>query len=116
MTRDQQAAQALSEGLNCLSAIVESFDVGAPALDLPRNEWLGTLRAMGDALDAILSKEVATSLVAQQADCDSVRRLVGLMLEWTTTRKPRQELRAMAESLLTIFSRRGAESAPGAQK
>ncbi|WP_437593326.1 hypothetical protein [Sorangium sp. So ce1000] len=114
MTRDRQVAQALSEGFNCLSAIVESFDVGVPAHELPRNEWSGTLRAMGDALDAILSNEVATSLVVQQADCDSVRRLVGLVLEWKTTRQPPHELRAMAESLLTIFSRRGAEPAPGA--
>ncbi|XYI03026.1 hypothetical protein ACMHYB_26025 [Sorangium sp. So ce1128] len=116
MTRDRQVAQALSEGLNCLFAIVESLDVGASASELPTNEWLATLRAMGDAFDAILSREVATTLVVRQADCDFVRRLVGLVLDWTTTRQPPQELRTMTESILKIFDRRGTESAPDTQK
>ncbi len=74
MTRERQVAQALSEGLNCPSAIVESLDVGASVSELPTDEWLGTLCAMGDAFDAILSKEVTTTLVVRQADCDFVRR------------------------------------------
>ncbi|WP_437282418.1 hypothetical protein WME90_18140 [Sorangium sp. So ce375] len=116
MTRERQVAQALSEGLNCLSAIVESLDLGAPVSELPTNEWLGTLCAMGDAFDAILSREVTTTLVVRQADRDFVRRLVGLVLEWTTTRQPPRELRTMIESILKIFVRRGTESAPDTQK
>ncbi|WP_437319940.1 hypothetical protein [Sorangium sp. So ce385] len=116
MTRDRQVAQALSEGLNCLSVIVESLDVGAPASEVPRSEWLGALRAMGDAIDAISSREVATTLIVQQADCDIVRRLIALVQEWTTTRQPPQELPVMAQSILKIFDRHSTESSPDTEK
>ncbi|WP_437579799.1 hypothetical protein [Sorangium sp. So ce887] len=116
MTRDRQVAQGLSQGLNCLSAIVESLDIGAPTSELPRDEWLGALHAMGDAFDALLSKDVATTLIVQPSDCDYVRRLVALVLEWTSARQPPQELRPMAESILKIFDGRGTESASEPQK
>ncbi|KYF56404.1 hypothetical protein BE04_10580 [Sorangium cellulosum] len=115
MTRERQVAQALSEGLNCLHAIVESLDVGAPSSELPRDEWSGALRAMGDAFDAIRSREVTTTLIVQQADCDLVRGLGALVQAWTTARQPPQELRAMAESIVMIFDRRRAEPAPDTQ-
>ncbi len=110
MTRDRDVAQALSDGLNCIAAIVGALDADAPAFQAPRPEWAATLHAMEGALTAIASKGVTTSLVVGEEECERVRRLRALVSSWATARLPPQELRAVAESVLAIFDLGGSRS------
>lgn len=116
MAHARRVAEALSDGLNCASAIVDALEVGAPGADLPMDEWVGTLRAMGDALEAILAKEVTTALIVHQGDCDVARRLAALVSDWATTRQPPHEVRAVAVAVLRLSNRSEAESAPDGQE
>lgn len=103
MTRDREVAEALSGGLNCLAAIRAALQAETLPAELPRPEWVATLHAMEQALEAIAAEEVRTALAVGEQDRERVRRVSVLLSEWITHQRSPQELPALVESTLALF-------------
>jgi hypothetical protein len=103
MTRDREIAQAISEGINCIAAIVVALRADASAPKEPNLEWETSLHEMERALDSILAKEVWTSMEVGEEDRDRIRKLCELISGWVKTQVVPGELRVEAESILRFY-------------
>lgn len=103
MSRDREIAEAFSEGLNCIAGIVTALRENASPPKLPQPQWEEALWAMENALEAIASKEVQTSLAVPQEQRESVRRLHVLIGEWTKLGMPPPGLQETAQKILVLF-------------
>lgn len=105
MSRDRQLANALSDGINCIAAIIGSYRSDTP----PSPDWPVVLCEMEAAFDAIAAHEVTTSLEVAAQDREQLRRLNALVSQWIANgRRPPDELHIIAESILALFGDPGA--------
>jgi hypothetical protein len=103
MSRDREIAEAISDGLNCIHAIVAALGAGTPA---PDPEWLVALQEMERALDGVMAKEVVTSMFVSEEERDRVRRIRASIADWTTKGQPPSDLQTVAEAVLRSFGLR----------
>lgn len=103
MSRDREIAEAFSEGLNCIAGIAAALRENASPPKLPQPSWEAALLAMENALEAIASKEVQTSLDLPQEQRENIRRLRALVGEWTSLGMPPRGLQEEAEAILAFF-------------
>ena len=102
MTDSRKAAQAVSEGLNCLAEILDTL-AGNPSVAPNTQAWLSTLRGMHASLLAIASNEVSTSLALPDTTRAELAKVIDLVTDWTTTETPPPSLRPTAASILNAF-------------
>lgn len=98
MSLERETAEALSEGLNAIAGML-----GENAPQGPSPQWAASLDAMENALDAIASNEMKTSLAVSQEQRERVRRLRGLAEEWTSSGVWPGELHEEGQRLLASF-------------
>jgi len=98
----REAAQAFSEGLNCIAEIVATLK-SDPSLP-PLSSWFAAIEAMERALEVGRAKEVWTSMIVTEEQVDRIRQVRLALLHWQDTSQPPQELRTLAEGVLRSFN------------
>lgn len=98
MTADREIAQAISDGTNCIHAVLKRLDSGPQAL--PEPAWPNALGDLERALERVIAHEVVTSMRVTQADLDRIRDIKHLVSAWITAHQAPEGLRAQAEEAL----------------
>jgi hypothetical protein len=98
----REAAQAFSEGLNCIAEIVATLktEPASPSL----SSWLAAIEAMERALEVVRAKEVWSSMVVTEEQIDRIRQVRLALSHWQDTNQPPKELRTLAEGILRSFN------------
>jgi hypothetical protein len=97
--RARQAAESLSDGLNCLYEIQAAGEQGDPA-------WEERLAALQDAAEAIQAQAVQTSISIDPSVTGALRQLRSLVADWI-----RADARPPGAVALATQIRRSLESA-----
>lgn len=114
LTRDREVGEAISEGINMVATMLAVLHSGDLAGQPPSPEWRPLVEAMARALDAVVAKEVTTSVVVTPGDIEHVRKLGLLLSTWTSLGHPPEELAPVAGSVLALFGLPGSRSAQSA--
>lgn len=107
MTADQEIANAIADGINCIAELVSALGdedgEGCTRSSAASPQWPGTLQAMERAFEAVIAKEVTSSLVIGQRDVERVSRMRALVSEWLKQGHAPEEIKGLAESILDFF-------------
>ncbi len=114
MTRDREVGEALSDGINVVVTILGGLHSGELVSHPPSPEWRPIVEAMARALDAVVAKEVTSSLAVNPGDVERVRKLALLLSTWASLGHPPEELAPVAGSVLALFGLPGSGSAASA--
>ncbi len=94
-------ANSLSEGANCLHAIIQDIDNGKTDLEIAPCGWDSSrdaLEAMEWALEVVQAGRLQTGMVVMQEDVDNVGRLRDLIARDESA----PDLRALAQTCMDL--------------
>lgn len=107
MTGDRDVANAIADGINCIAELASAIgNEEREGCDRPRvanPRWPEALREMERAFEAVIAKEVITSIVLGKEDVERVRRTRALVSAWLKDGHASEELRDLAEAILRSF-------------
>ena len=98
MTADREIAEAISDGINCLHAMIGHIDSGA--YSIPDPAWPNAIGEMERALERVMALEVTTSMSVAQEDLNRIRAIRDLVSAWKAESQALQELRTLAQAAL----------------
>jgi hypothetical protein len=107
MSADREIANAISDGINCIAEIASALSaVERDSNDVPSSpdpRWSKSLDAMERAFNAVLARQVITSLVVHGEDVGRIQGLSVLVSEWLIHGRASEELKPLAEATLSSF-------------